>query len=95
MENQPYIFFRFSDSVRALNMQTKRFVSLMKMNLSPAMPQYPMGSSLFVYRKDDQNPSSNYNLFTMGEFANQNLSICTKLLKLHFDNAYLSTKELE
>ena len=72
MTNSPYIFLRFNDSVRALNMQTKRYVTLVRVPLSPAAVKYPSGSSLYVQRKDNNNPHSNYHLFTMGEFLSQN-----------------------
>ena len=90
----PYIFFRFNDSVRVLNMATKRYTTLAKVPLSPVPVKYPMGSSLFVHRKDDRNPNSNFQLFTMAEFIREDQSgqqsqskrnQCTKLLKLHFD----------
>ena len=104
MVKAPYIFLRFNDSVRVLNLQTKRYTTLVKFPLSPVSIKYPMGSSLFVHRGDDQNPNSNWHLFTMGEFIRQSQggqqaqnrrSQCTKLLKLHFDSTYLRTKEQE
>ena len=96
MEKFPYIFLRFTDSVRFLNMATRKFTTFAKFPLSPVPEHYPMGSTMSVHRKEETENA--YNLYTMIEIVQEKAGKRvseTKLIKLHFDTLVLETKEKE